>query len=79
MTELKLNDDGLNWINEPYHRRSEAEHTKRTAMVDAHVATHACRYAPGKSTEEVTAQPLPLNKHKFTPIERITLDYKGKF
>lgn len=79
MTKLKVNDDGLNWITEPYHRRSDEEHTKRTAMVEAYVKANACRYAPGKSTDEVTARPQFDDKHKFTPTERITLDYRGKF
>jgi len=70
----------LDWLREPYLRRTEDEQAQVNRLVDEFMATHNCRYdLMGMEEEEVTAQPKPIDKHKFTPTERITLDYRGRF
>ena len=70
--------DDLNWISEPYYKRTTAEHEMRTQMIEEYVAKNDCRYDSERNIE-VTAQPKVEDKHNFTPTERITLDYNGRF
>lgn len=73
-----METDNLNWIRDPYHRRTPEEHAMRTKLIEEYVAKNECRYnIIGEPV--ITAQPAPEDKHNFTPIERVTLDYEGRF
>ncbi len=71
--------DDLTWEIEYPKRRTVAEHAMRTAMIEAYVAANDCRYDIDGDLETTTAQPKPEDKHNFTPAERITLDFEGRF
>lgn len=68
----------LNWIVEYPVRRTREEHAMRTKMIEEYIAKNECRYDI-LGNVEVTAQPTPEDKHNFTPTERVTLDYEGRF
>jgi hypothetical protein len=63
---------------EPYHRRSILEEQVRSAMIEAYVRQNHCRYDVERQPI-ITASPKDEDQHKFTPVERITLDFEGKF
>ena len=70
--------DNLNWISEPYYKRTPEEQAMKTRMIEEYVAKNDCRYDIERNIE-VTAQPKVEDKHSFTPVERVTLDYEGRF
>ena len=69
----------LDWMREPYSSRTPEEQAMCDRLIEEYVANNNCRYNMIGDIVEPTAQPTPINKHNFTPVERITLDYEGKF
>ena len=75
----------LNWLSPPPRRLTDEDKIARAAMIQAYVDNQIktcgndCTYPLPGEMYEVTAKPLPENKHNFTPVERVTLDYRGKF
>lgn len=69
----------LSWTREPYYRRTPEEHEMKVKLIEEFMTIHKdCRYDV-EGVVEVTAQPKAIDRHNFTPTERITLDYEGRF
>ncbi len=72
-------DNKFNWLSEPYYRRTETEHAMKTMMIEEYMARHPERVFPPNESGYITARPKDDDRHKFTPVERVTLDYNGRF
>ena len=66
------------WTREPYYKRTPAEEALAQEMITAFMATRNCRY-DYEGEVQITAQPKEFDKHNFTPVEKLTLDYEGSF
>ncbi len=67
-----------NWVNPPRKRTPEAQAIVN-AEVEAFMDLNPCWYPPAVEAVEPTAKPRPDDRHKFTPLERVDLDYDGRF
>ncbi len=70
------------WLTEPYHRRTKAEHAIATNLIEEFVAANDCRYPVMYLTDIAklfTAEPKTADRHQFSPTERVTLDFDGRF
>jgi hypothetical protein len=70
----------LDWTREPYLRRTKEEQEICDRLIEEWVAKNPnCKYDEVGDLVMPTAQPALVDNHKFTPVERLTLDYEGKF
>ena len=69
----------LDWTSEPYHRRTLEQEMERATLINEWIERNAYRCTNLDELVEVTAQPTTVDRHNFTPTERITLDFEGKF
>ena len=66
------------WTREPYYRRTPEEEAVAQEMILAFMTKNDCRY-DYQGDVMITAQPKEFDKHNFTPVEKLTLDYEGSF